>query len=570
MAIELVDSKSYNRKAKKWYNILLIGLFAITGYSIYVGHNTNSIDLRDSLCPLTEIYRPSSYEQNKPVLHKILFDQTFRNNSALKLIGAIQQKTDVTDDLPLLVEDNPEIWEKFNQFSNYLNKTFPIFHNHTELEKVNYHGLIYTWKGTNNTLQPLVLMAHQDTVPVSGETLPQWDHDPFAGIYDGIHLYGRGTSDCKNLLIGLLETAELLIENGFIPKRTIIFSFGFDEEVGGIRNKNALFLEQKYGKDSMYAIHDEGGVSLTKSEDVIIAVPGTSEKGYMDFEIILKMPGGHSSVPPKHTAIGITGDLIVTIENDEFPTYFTDKNPTFYQYMCMAENSIDIDQKLKKSIMNSPFNSKANKELRDYINSDVKTSYSIKTTQALDIIHGGSKINALPEYIQLMINTRIAMEETHVTTLEKMVRDVEFISKKYDMGLDIEYQNGTIVNLIPYDSASGAFTVKVGQYIDPAPLTPTNDEHWKIFAGSLRHMYEELALPDMFKDKRVIVSPGIGSGNTDTKYYWNLSKHIYRYRPGEMTTIESHAHGINEFIKFDSHLQIIAFYYEYIHSIDEL
>lgn len=61
---------------------------------------------------------------------------------------------------------------------------------------------------------------------------------------------------------------------------------------------------------------------------------------------------------------------------------------------------------------------------------------------------------------------------------------------------------------------------------------------------------------------------GIATGNTDTLHYWDLTKHIYRYRAGLTPTVEAHAHGVDEHIPFDSHLQIIAFYYEYLQIID--
>lgn len=33
----------------------------------------------------------------------------------------------------------------------------------------------------------------------------------------------------------------------------------------------------------------------------MIATPGIAEKGYLDVRVEVTAPGGHSSVPPKHT-----------------------------------------------------------------------------------------------------------------------------------------------------------------------------------------------------------------------------------------------------------------------------
>lgn len=65
-------------------------------------------------------------------------------------------------------------WEIFYDFAGYLNKTFPRVHNVLTVEKVNTHGLLYTWKGGNQKLKPTLLMAHQDVVPVPESTIPTW------------------------------------------------------------------------------------------------------------------------------------------------------------------------------------------------------------------------------------------------------------------------------------------------------------------------------------------------------------------------------------------------------------
>lgn len=67
---------------------------------------------------------------------------------------------------------------------DYFEKTFPNIHKHLKLEKVNELGLLYTWEGSDPDLKPLLLMAHQDVVPVNNETLSSWKFPPFSGHYD--------------------------------------------------------------------------------------------------------------------------------------------------------------------------------------------------------------------------------------------------------------------------------------------------------------------------------------------------------------------------------------------------
>ncbi|KAG7903587.1 hypothetical protein KL935_001119 [Ogataea polymorpha] len=540
-------------------SFIVVGLFIVV--SLFWSFSEESQAAVE--CPATKPHRPSTYHLHKATLSKILHSEEFRNASVMKLQAAIRTRTEVYDDDPLLVEDDFTYWSKFEKFEQLLKSTFPLFYSKTTLQKVNYHGLVYIWEGSNSSLKPLVLMAHQDTVPVSNLTLNQWEHDPFSGDYDGENVYGRGVADCKEQLIGLLEAAEELISSEFSPRRTIIYSFGFDEEVGGPRNKNAEWLERKYGKDSMYAVLDEGGVNLDIIQGVKMSVPGTAEKGYMDLKIILETPGGHSSIPPRHTSIGIMGEMIVELEKYEFPKYFTKNNPAFWEYVCVAEHSPEMASSVKKSILSAGHNQKANEIARNYIDVDLGKGFVVKSTRAIDIISGGVKANALPEYVELTMNVRIAMEETVATVVDRVIDIIKPVVDKYHLGL-VSDLNGR-QELKP-STPAGNCLLKVVQAFPPAPLTPTLGSHWDIFAGTIHHVYEDLVAPD---STGLIVAPGIGSGNTDTKYYWNLTNHIYRYKPGLLPGVYSKEHGINEFIPMDSHLHLIAFYYEYILSVDE-
>ena len=62
-------------------------------------------------------------------------------------------------------------------------------------------------------------------VPVNPSTLHQWKHPPFSAHLDAEGwIWGRGTTDMKSTLIGLMAVAEKLIDEGFKPERTILFS----------------------------------------------------------------------------------------------------------------------------------------------------------------------------------------------------------------------------------------------------------------------------------------------------------------------------------------------------------
>jgi carboxypeptidase PM20D1 len=125
-------------------------------------------------------------------------------------------------------EDDRSQWDAQR---SWLVQAYPRFHAVATREIVGDGALIYTWKGSDPSLEPVILMAHQDVAPVADETLSQWKAPPFSGaIRDGA-VWGRGSIDDKGSLVALMEAAEALAGQGFKPRRTILIVSGNNEEV---------------------------------------------------------------------------------------------------------------------------------------------------------------------------------------------------------------------------------------------------------------------------------------------------------------------------------------------------
>lgn len=93
-------------------------------------------------------------------------------------------------------------------------------------------------------------------------------------------VWGRGSADCKNTLSGTLEAVTLLLEKGFQPRRTILLSYGFDEESRGWEGAGRIseHLESVYGTDGVAFIVDEGGLGIGEMCGAAFALPATGEK----------------------------------------------------------------------------------------------------------------------------------------------------------------------------------------------------------------------------------------------------------------------------------------------------
>jgi Gly-Xaa carboxypeptidase len=59
-----------------------------------------------------------------------------------------------------------------------------------------------------------------------------------------------------------------------------------------------IWLEEKYGKDSVAMLVDEGS-NMEFLWGQLYATPAVAEKGMLDVEIRVETAGGHSSVPRK-------------------------------------------------------------------------------------------------------------------------------------------------------------------------------------------------------------------------------------------------------------------------------
>ncbi|EME79153.1 uncharacterized protein MYCFIDRAFT_34215 [Pseudocercospora fijiensis CIRAD86] len=518
---------------------------------------------KQKACQQVPALFPSSQTEKLKQAYDFLFTETFQNASISRLSGAVQIKTESFDDLGKIGEDAR--WDVFYPFHNYLAKTFPLIHTQLKVEKVNTHGLLYTWTGSDDgKRKPIVLMAHQDTVPVDMDTLDSWTHPPWSGYYDGEKIWGRGASDCKNSLIGILETLEGLLEAEFRPSRTVVLAFGFDEECSGRQGAGHLseFLFERYGEDGVAAIVDEGmGWQMAFGRGY--ATPGVAEKGYTDVSITVRTPGGHSSIPSDHTSIGILAEIITSIESQQYPTFLAKDNPFYGFLQCGAEYSPDFPKKLKKLLgERSEGKETCAAKHKDKIAQEAakiskESQYLMQTSQAVDLIKGGTKTNALPEAAVAVVNHRINLGQepedvwTHITHL------VQPIAKKYNLTLNAF--NGQSAGYKAISLSTSDTTLRV------APITPTAIDTvnpFSVLSGTIRALYGE----------DTIVAPALMTGNTDTRYYWNLTKNIFRFGPGyvkEEETGVGKIHTVDESVTVSNHFKVVRWYHLFIRNFDE-
>jgi Gly-Xaa carboxypeptidase len=539
------------RPVNNWHRLAPIPviLLILLAYQLW----SSNIEVPPSQYLNQPVYSPKSNKTNE-----LYHSEQFRNESLKRYQQALQIPTEVFD-FSQEPQSDMTGWEPFLKLHEYFETTYPLIHSHCSIYKVNKLGYIVIWNGTQLELEPLVFAAHQDVVPVDKETLELWKYPPFSAHYDGRRVWSRGAGDTKNLVVSLMETFEELLRDGFIPKRTMIITLGYDEEaIGRYRGAVSLasYLVDIYGEKNFYAVLDEGG-SLAKFEDVILGNVVVNERGYLDMYVELQVPGGHSSLPPDHTGIGIMSELVVQLEADPFEHELTWDNPLLDTLRVVGERSLTLDPKTKEQYIRAKYDDKIRRQLGDSLSKIPVLKYLQRTSQAVDIIHAGIKINALPEAIMLGINHRVSMELTAQECIDRVIAHTKLIAEEY--GFTLVLQNGTelVEGEVP-----GLFNVSWVQPLDSSPISTTLDKTWDILVGSIKHTFQNV-IP-LAED--LPVAPMITGGYTDARRYWELSDHVYRFI-GQFGG-GSNIHAIDESFVFDSHIQTVCFLYDYILNVD--
>jgi carboxypeptidase PM20D1 len=405
----------------------------------------------------------------------------------------------------------------FAEFRAHLARAYPLVHSHLGTETIGEHTILFTWTGADPEAIPFLLMAHQDVVPIEPGTEGDWEHPPYSGAVAGGHLWGRGTMDDKGSLIGILEAVEGLLTEGFVPEPTVYLLLGHDEEVGGERG--AAVAAARFGERGVHLgfVLDEGGavVSGVLPGVPTLALVGVGEKASLDVEITAVGDGGHSSMPPAHTAVGRVAAAVKAIEDNPMPPRLRAQRPfldTVARVMrgprALLLRNLDWTAPLVERVLTrSP-----------------QTNALIRTTTAATMIRGGVKSNVLPQEATAIVNFRILPGDTAAGVLDH-VRSV--------VGDRIRVR-----------------AVDFGTTSDPAPLSSTDSEGFRIIAGMIEETFPG-----------VTVAPWILFGATDARYFAPLADGVYRFAPFTVAMADlSRVHGTGERLAIADAGPAVAFY----------
>lgn len=415
----------------------------------------------------------------------------------------------------------------FHEFHAFLRNTYPLATGERcTVETVNDRSLLITWEGVEPDLDPILLMAHLDVVPVEEGTEEDWDLDPFSGaIVDG-ELWGRGALDDKGPLIAMMEAVEHLLRSGFQPRRTVLVALGHDEEVGGAEGAVAIAATLRDRGLRPWFVLDEGGYVVDAVPPLSgepVALVGTAEKGYLDVKLTAVAKSGHSSVPPRSTAIGTLAAAIQRLEAHQLPTHLEVLEPQ------LAALEPRFDPRTRLLLGNLRWTGPLVARL---LTRRPATAASIRTTTAVTMISGGVKPNTLPQEASAIVNFRVIPGDTTAA----VVAHVEAVV-------------GAGIRVEPVDE----------HRMEPSERSSVDSAAWAVLASSIEQTYPE-----------AIVAPWVVSGGTDSRHFHDLAGDVYRFT-GLSGTTESltRMHGVGERMRVADAERVVSFFVRLIRNAQQ-
>jgi carboxypeptidase PM20D1 len=415
--------------------------------------------------------------------------------------------------------------DQFRQLQAMLQARYPKAHAVMQREQVGDFALLYTWKGTDPSLPPIMLMAHQDVVPIAPGTEGDWTEPPFDGVIKDGMVWGRGAWDDKGNLISQMEAIELLAASGFQPRRTIHLAFGADEEVGGDRGAKQIAALLKSRGERLDFVIDEGlliteGVlpGLTKPAALI----GIAEKGFLSVALKVSATPGHSSMPPPEagqSAIGMMSMALARLEDQQMPLAVRGLSREMFETIAPEMNGLNrvflsnlwlfkpvIEQQLKKG---------------------ASTSAMMRTTTALTIASAGNADNVLPGRAHATVNFRLAPGDSSDAI--------------------VEHVNAVVKNpAIKVEKAEG--------FSEASKVAATDAPGFQLISRTLRQLH-----PD------VVVAPGLMLGATDSRHFDGVADNIYKFSPVRAKPEDlKRFHGTNERISTANYVELVQFWHQLI------
>ena len=401
------------------------------------------------------------------------------------------------------------------RLGRHLEASFPLVHSTLKCE-IFGHSRLYTWPGTDPERVAALFLAHMDVVPVGDADA--WTHPAFAGVVDDEFIWGRGAIDDKSRVLALLEAVEAQLADGFTPEGTLLFAFGHDEEIGGDNGAAKISAHLAASGIAPELVLDEGGVITRGVVDGVerpVASIMLGEKGFVTVRMSVHDIGGHSSMPPKRTAIGVLARAVDRLQDNPMPLRVTSV------VLDMVQRLAPFFSEPRRSLLGVA--DRLTPILARIMSDSPQTEALVRTTTAPTVIRGGVSANVLPQHAEALVNFRILQGDSVAGVLahcEKVVADPRV-----------------------------SFALEPGLLSEPSPLTRSDSPGFTLVAETARSIVPGIA-----------ITTGLVPGATDSRHYDGIAGARLNFAPIVVDAADlRRIHGNDERISLENYGRLIAF-----------
>ena len=368
-------------------------------------------------------------------------------------------------------------------------------------------SLVARIDGSDPSAPSLMLLGHTDVVPANPE---DWRHDPFGGeLIDG-EVWGRGAVDMLNLTSSMAVAVRHLATGGFTPRGDLVFIGVADEE--GLGTHGAGWLTEHMAADvkTDYLVTEAGGFPMPTPQGIRLPVI-TGEKGVFWCTLTVRGTPGHGSQPLRADSAVVKAALAVQrLAEHEVPAEIHD---AWRQFVAGIGLPPEIAEPLLDPARIEDF-------CRDFpaVGLARQAHASTHTTLSPNIVHGGTKINVIPDRAELQLDIR-ALPGWQVADVDAMVRNA-----LGDLSDDVD---------ITWHST------------EEATISPADTPLWEAIEKVVKGPYPDSACV-----------PFLSVGATDARFFRRLGTIGYGFGLfSRRLTFEDYAtmfHGIDERVDVDS------------------
>jgi len=338
----------------------------------------------------------------------------------------------------------------------------------------------------------ILFLSHTDVVP-AGEG---WDLDPFSGEIKNGTVYGRGAIDCKSLVAAgacaMLTMAKEPPLNG-----VLIFAATADEEKGGKYGVRYLVERHREKIQADFTVNEGAEEPIVLSGQPINFIQ-TGEKGTAWSKLEVRGVSCHGSLP------GLGDNAVIKMASAvKALAEYKPEIRIIPEVALMLHEILRLKKlEIKPEEIDTILERFEDKTFAGYLRAVTRMTVSP------NVIHGGEKVNIIPDYCQAELDIRILP------------------------GQDNNYVQRELQKLLPEGTG-----VEILNYHSPS-FSPVNSPYYTLLEATLKKVAGE-----------IICLPQISTGATDSRFLREMGIPCYGISPMAKdfdSQIKATIHGKNE------------------------